>query len=95
LITAISKLNESIDVVQTMYGRIAYFDWKLEESEKHLEFALRLNPNSLIARYRYSGLLIAVGKYSQALQELNQIIHIDPLSFRSYLNIGILPDGAI
>jgi TolB-like protein/Flp pilus assembly protein TadD len=85
---AISELNESVDVVQTLFGRITYFDWKLEEAEKHLQYALHLNPNSLIARYRYSGLLLAVGKYSQALKELNRIIQLDPLSFRSYLNVG-------
>lgn len=87
-LNTMGELNDSIDVVQTMYGRITYFDWKLVESEKHLQYAIRLNPSCLIAHYRYAGLLIAIGKYSKVLQELNLIIQIDPLSFKSYLNIG-------
>lgn len=86
--SAIAELNQSVDVVQVMFGRKMYFDCKFEEAEKHLQYALRLNPNCMIAHYRYIELLISVGRFSEALKELNQIMRIDPLSFRSYLIIG-------
>jgi tetratricopeptide (TPR) repeat protein len=71
-----------------MLGRIAYLDWKFDESEKHFQESLRLNPNSIITIYWYSELLSACRRFSEALKFLNSITHLEPLSFKSCLRIG-------
>ena len=101
-LSSISKFNQSVDIVQTMYGGVKmYFDWKFEEAKDHLNYALKLNPNSLLARYRYSYLLTNLGRFSEALNELKQVMRIDPLSVVTYMRIGKLfykmgrPESAI
>lgn len=90
-LTLITKLNESVDVVQAMYGvKKIYLDWQFDEGRKHLETALTINPHCLIARHRYSDFLLLTGKYIDALKELHQIIMIDPLSFSTNKRIGRL-----
>lgn len=91
LLAVISKLNQSVDVVQAMYGVVKMeLEWKLEESERHFQSALTINPNCLNARLRYSHLLMMRGRFSEALKELHQIMLIDPLSLVSYKCIGRL-----
>jgi adenylate cyclase len=89
LLPIVLDLEQSVDVVQAMYGgKKMYLDWDFEEGKKHLQYALALNPNCLIARYRYSNLLLLLGKFSKALNELQQIMMIDPLSLLNYKRIG-------
>ena len=88
LLSAISELNQSVDVVQAMYGAKMILDWKFGEAKIHLKYALRLNPDCLIAHYRYADFLMTIGKFSEALKELNQIMRIDPLSLITYLMIS-------
>jgi adenylate cyclase len=85
LLSVVSEMNQSIDVVQAMYGaKTMYLDWKFKESGKHFENSLRINPNCLIARNRYALLLLITGKFSEALQVLQPIILVDPFSLLSY-----------
>lgn len=88
LLSVIAELNQSVDVVQAMYGRKMILDWKFEEAEKHLQYALQLNPNCLIAHYRYADFLMFAGRFSEALKEINQIMRIDPLSLTTFLVIS-------
>jgi TolB-like protein len=89
LISATEKLNQSVDVVQAMYGAIKLFlHWDFKKAEYHLLSALNINSNCLIARFRYVDLLLASERYSEVLEQLNQIILIDPLSRITYLRIS-------
>jgi TolB-like protein/tetratricopeptide (TPR) repeat protein len=88
LLSTNTRFNDSIDVVQSMYGRNSYYEWKFENAERHLRHALSLNPNNLLSHYRYTDLLMASGRFSEALEQINRIMRIDPLSFRTYLIIG-------
>lgn len=91
LLSVISELNQSLDLVQAMHGSIKmYLEWEFNKAEKHLQKALILNPNCLIAHYRYSDLLMTTGRFSEALKELHQIMLIDPLSLLNYKRIGRL-----
>ena len=85
LISLVSKLDQNVDVVQAMYGgKKLYFDWKIEEAERHFKFALELNHNCITARHRYPFLLLITGRFSEALEVLQPIMLIDPLSLISY-----------
>jgi len=91
LVSVVSKLEQNIDVVQAMFGtKKMYFDWKFSEAKKHFKLALGLNQNCLIARHRYSSLLLVTGKFSEALQMLQPIILADPLSLVSYKRVSRL-----
>jgi adenylate cyclase len=90
-LSAISKLNQSVDVVQEMYGKIKmFFEWRFEEAEKHYQNALTINPYYLNALYRYTDFLIDLGRFPEALNLLNKIMITDPLSLPNYKRIGRL-----
>jgi tetratricopeptide (TPR) repeat protein len=67
-----------------------YLDWELEESKKHFQYALDINPNCLIAHNRYSSVLAMQGRFSEALKEIHQLMLIDPFSLVNYKRIGRL-----
>jgi adenylate cyclase len=68
-----------------MYGaKKLYFDWEIEEAEKHFKYALELNHNCITARHRYPILLLITGRFSEALEVLQPLMLIDPLSLISY-----------
>lgn len=89
-LSIISKLDQDVDVVQAMYGGIKmYLEWKFEESEKPINYALMLNPNCIVARYRYTDILALSGRFSEALKQLQKrILLIDSLSALTYKRIG-------
>ncbi len=90
-LSIISELEQQVDTVQAMYGGMKmYVDWKFQESEDHFRLALRLNPDCLIALYRYTDLLILFGRFSEALIEVQKTMQIDTLSPFTYRRIGRL-----
>ncbi len=89
IFSIVSELDQSVDVVQAMLGgKKMYLEWKFVEAEKHFQQALTINTNCLIARYRYSNLMMLSGKFSEALKEVQQIMTIDPLSLLNYKRIS-------
>lgn len=86
---AVIPPNQPIDLVQTMYGGIKmYLDWEFAEAQRYLQHALEINPNCLLARYRYSESLMISGRLAEALEELHKILAIDPFSLLTYKRIG-------
>jgi adenylate cyclase len=91
LLRILSQLNQTVDVLQSMYGLVKmYLEWDFEAAEKHLQQALALNPNCVIAHYRYSSLLMIFNRFSEALEALHQIMLIDPLSLLNNKRIARL-----
>lgn len=89
ILSIISEMNQNIDVLQAMYGGKKYYlDWEFENAEKHFRMALSINSNCLIARCRYSMSLLHSGKYIEALDQLQQISMLDPLSVINFIRIG-------
>jgi tetratricopeptide (TPR) repeat protein len=65
-------------------GAIAkYLNWDFLTALKHYESAIFCNPQSLIARYRFSDLLISLRRFEDAKEQLEWIITLDPLSVSS------------
>lgn len=91
ILAIISKLNESVDAVQAMYGGLKLvIDWEFEAAENHFRHALDLNPGCLAAHFRYSKLLICTGRYAEALDDINIVMQMDPLSLITNKRIGRL-----
>jgi TolB-like protein len=89
LLTIISNLNQSIAEVQSILGAIKeVFEWDFKEAEKYYINALALNSNCVSVRYRYLVLLTNLERFSEALEQANKLISLDPLSPNSYRHLG-------
>lgn len=87
----ISEIDQRVDLVQAMFGSVRmYLDWRFDDSAKHLLLALDLNPDCLVARYRYADLLILSGRFAESLAEVQKTLRTDPLSPLTYKRIGRL-----
>jgi TolB-like protein/Flp pilus assembly protein TadD len=87
----VSKLNQSVDMLHVIYAKLKlHRDWDFEAAERHLQEALKLNPNCLMAHIRYSELLLRFGRFGEALRELHIVIDLDPLSLPTNKRIGKL-----
>ncbi len=85
ILKILSELDQSIDVLQVMYGELKLqLDWEFAAAENHFRQALAINPNSVLAHYRYAGSLTLLKNFSGAMSHLNQVIEIDPLSPVTY-----------
>lgn len=91
ILAIVSEQNQSIDVVQVMYGDLKLvLEWKFEEASQHIRRALAINPNCLVAHLRFSEFLMRSGKFTAALEHLTQMTIIDPFSVLTYIRIGRL-----
>lgn len=55
-------------------------DWNWEASERHFKRAIEINPNYLNSRQWYAMLLTTVGRFDEALVQIEKAREIDPLS---------------
>lgn len=72
----LSEAHASLGWIEWVYD----LDWAGAETE--FEQALKLNPNSADARYRYTRLLADTGRFEQALTQARMAIELDPLSIQ-------------
>jgi TolB-like protein/DNA-binding winged helix-turn-helix (wHTH) protein/Flp pilus assembly protein TadD len=56
------------------------YDWDWAGAEHELQKAIHLDPNSLIAYKYYSQLLMATGRFPEAMAHIEQAVSLDPLS---------------
>lgn len=55
-------------------------DWNWEASERHFQRAIELNPTYLNARQWYAMLLTTLGRFDEAIVQIEKAREIDPLS---------------
>lgn len=70
------------------WARILY-DWAWAESEEAFRRALELNPNYAVAHMWYGTLLIAVGRFEEAITAMRRAQELDPLSPITNATIGL------
>jgi TolB-like protein len=63
-------------------------NWDWAACERELKRALELNPSSASAHSKYSGYLVRVGRLEEAVDELKQLLVLDPVSSRSFMTAG-------
>ncbi len=66
------------------------YEWNWEEAEKEFMFSIELNPNYATAHQWYAGQLWVLGKFDDALREIQKAQEIDPLSLQISTDIGRL-----
>lgn len=89
LLKKATKLNGLMPELFVFKGIIKmYLEFNFKESEKYLVKALMINPNSLIARYRYSQMLVYCCRFSEALIQMKECARLDPVSLISNKRIA-------
>lgn len=73
-----AKLATDVAVVQYRYGLALYLNKKLEESVRVIRRACQLAPESVEYRYMLTGLLQRLGRYKEALVEIERLIQLQP-----------------
>jgi TolB-like protein/tetratricopeptide (TPR) repeat protein len=63
-------------------------NWDWATCERELKRALELNPSSTSAHATYGLYLARVGRPEEAVEQQNQLLVLDPVSSRSFMNAG-------
>ncbi len=67
----------------------ACFDWDWEGAERGFRRALTLNPSYTTGHIWYSDYLSAVGRFGEAISEVNLALELDPVSVINNLNLAL------
>lgn len=59
---------------------LAFYDWNWSEAEREFKRAIELDPNYATAHHWYSELLMAVGRFDEAIAENEMAARLDPTS---------------
>jgi TolB-like protein/Tfp pilus assembly protein PilF len=71
-------------------GAMMNLDWDWVSPEKEFKRALALNPNSTTIHSQYASYLMRLGRFHEALAQASTNLRLDPLSSRSYTNLGFI-----
>lgn len=100
-VTSLSFMTRSLsaDVAQDFLQCVKNWDWK--GGEEAMRRTLEMQPNNLDAHYNYAVLLMAQGRFPEALSEIQAAEQVDPLSQQVQSTFGKIlfnagkPDEAI
>jgi serine/threonine-protein kinase len=79
--TTALEIDDSLAEAHTSLAYAKHlFDWDWEGAEAGFRHALRLNPNYANAHHWYAHLLMALGRFNEALRESERALELDPIS---------------
>ncbi len=82
---AASKAIASGDMLAQVHELLGvmrlHHDWDWEGAERSLQRAIALDPNYADAHLVYADLLISVGRFQQAIEEMREALKLDPCNF--------------
>jgi serine/threonine protein kinase/TolB-like protein/Tfp pilus assembly protein PilF len=83
------ELDDSLSEAHTAFAGIRFYgDWDWPGAESEFKRALALNPSDAEARRGYSNYLLAMGRFEEALLEVQRAQELDPLSLYTSVNAG-------
>ena len=83
------QLDDSLTQAHTaLAGILFYGDWDWSGAESEFKRGLALNPNDAEARRIYSNYLLALGRFEEALVEIQRAQELDPVSLLTSVNYG-------
>jgi tetratricopeptide (TPR) repeat protein len=75
------ELNPDLSEAHSSLGRVQYsYDWDWAAAERSFRRALELDPDNVDAHQYYARLLTALGRYTEALAEIERARELDPRS---------------
>jgi tetratricopeptide (TPR) repeat protein len=82
-------LDESLSEAHASLGQVLFtYEWKREEGVRELLRAIDLNPNNQNAQHWYAMSLAGLGRFDEALVQIERARDIDPLAVMVNANIG-------
>jgi len=89
--TAATKALEMDDTLAEPHADLAWikmaFDWDWADAEREFQYALKLNPNLANGHHWYALYLIYMGRFDEALKEINRARELDPLAPQINANV--------
>ena len=83
------ELDDSLSEAHTALAGIRFYsDWDWPGAESEFKRALALNPSDAEAHRIYSFYLLAMGRFEEALLEVQRAQELDPLSLLTSVNAG-------
>jgi adenylate cyclase len=83
------ELDDRLADAHVAWGRFQLFhDWDWRGAENSIRRALELDPNNLDAHFYYSLVHLAVGRFPEAIAEIQTAEQLDPLSHQVQANFG-------
>ena len=83
------ELDDRLAEAYVARGHLQFFhDWDWKGAENSIMRALELDPNNLEAHFHYSLLHLAVGRFAEAIAEIQTAEQLDPLSHQVQVNFG-------
>ena len=83
------ELDNSLTQAHTALAVIRFYgDWDWSGAASEFRRALELNPNDAEARRIYSFYLLALGRFDEAIAEVQQARFLDPVSLLTNVNAG-------
>ena len=75
------ELDDSLAEAHTSLAQIsANYEWNWSKAEAEYKRAINLNPNYSTGHHYYASFLMAMGRHSEAMEELGRAQELDPLS---------------
>jgi Tfp pilus assembly protein PilF len=83
------ELDNSLTQAHTALAGIRFYgDWDWSGAESEFRRALELNPNDAEAHRVYSFYLLALGRFDEAIAEVQRAQYLDPVSLLTSVNAG-------
>ncbi|MBZ5562715.1 MAG: winged helix-turn-helix domain-containing protein [Acidobacteriia bacterium] len=83
------ELDDTLAEAHTAMGRVlTLYDWDWAAAERELKRGIELNPSSPVAHRHYWSLLVALGRFGEAIAEAERARNLDPLSVGSYRGLA-------
>ncbi len=96
------ELDNRLPEAYVAQGHLHFFyDWDWKGAENSMRRALELDPNNLDGHYNYAVLLMELGRFPEAIAEIQSAERLDPLSHQVQTGFGKIllcagkPDEAI
>src|SRR6185295_16391519 len=81
-------IDETLSEAHAALGQVLYiYEWKREDGMRELRRALELNPNDQNAAHWYAMALAGIGRFDQALEQIQRARDIDPLALMVNANV--------
>jgi TolB-like protein/DNA-binding winged helix-turn-helix (wHTH) protein/Flp pilus assembly protein TadD len=83
------ELNHRLPEAYVAQGHLHFFyDWDWRSAENSIRRALELDPNNLDGHFNYAILLMALGRFPEAVAEIQNAQRVDPLSHQVQVGFG-------
>jgi adenylate cyclase len=82
-------LDDSLGEAHLALASANWNEYKWSEAELGLQRGLKLKPNYALGHWQYGWLLIFMGRFDEALKEMQRTVELDPLSAVMALDVNV------